>query len=291
MPSNYARTISYFSLGGLLLGCIVFISLWGPETGLLQDAYRAESERLFQSFAWSLAKATAQNDDLAQIDELRRLQRLPEVASAEVNKAGVDTQRARILIWEGKPVGHLDIRLHKTRWRLWRYRWFERILSLCILFLLTAGGLGIFWIRFQGKHKIRVIEMLHRAQRRSKRKHRAFLQKTDEARQRWIQQSFGWTVKGLLALDGSQRIVAINNIAQNYLKLTQKVAGTHWLDHVTSPEWVAALRQSIANPGARIPLPESPGEVRAFLMTFPIPGDLNPESTWIVFDTPSESVK
>ena len=68
MPSNYARTISYFSLGGLLLGSIVMISLWGPESGLLQDAYRAESERLFQSFTWPLAKATAQNDDLAQID-------------------------------------------------------------------------------------------------------------------------------------------------------------------------------------------------------------------------------
>jgi hypothetical protein len=281
MPSSLSRTVAWFSLGGWVCVSLVLIGLWGPETGLLQDAHRAEVERLFQAISSPLARGNAMNDDLSRIDELSRLQKIPGVASAQINEKPDSDRSRNALVWEGRTVGHLEIRVLKTPWRLWRYRWLERALSLGILFVLAAGALGIFWNRSQQRHRLRVIGMLKREHKRMANRRQIDQARQETGHKRWIGQAMEYASKGLLVLDGNQRVVMANTAAMEHFKLTENILGAHWLDSVGSPEWAAALRRSVENPGARTSGPASTDSLPVFLLTFSKPGTSIPESTWI----------
>ena len=179
-------------------------------------------------------------------------------------------------------MGTLEIRLRKTRWRLWRYRWLERALSLGFVFILASGALGYFWERRQENLRQKVIGLLERQRVRLCKQHTINRDLARIEHERWLEQAMEWTSKSLFILDGNQRLVMANASALDTFHLTRKALGSHWLDHARSPEWAAALCQSVDNPDLRVSGPVSTHSLPTFLITYPKPGALSPESTWIV---------
>ncbi len=144
-----------------------------------------------------------------------------------------------------------------------------------------AGIVGFLWNRTLEHHQQRIVDMLRRQRARLYQRRQADKVLSETERNRWLLQAMGWATNALLVLDGSQHIVMANPAAMDHFKLSPHVLGSHWLDHVGSPEWAAALRRSIENPGLRVSGPPSTHALPVVLLTFSRPEVSIPESTWI----------
>jgi hypothetical protein len=91
---------------------------------------------------------------------------------------------------------------------------------------------------------------------------------------------------GKVQLDESQRLVAANRRAEEAFQLTREATGNHWFETQRSPQWAAALRETLENPGRSVPGPLNGAMPGTSLLTFSGSGGA-PACTWIIYHTPA----
>ncbi len=238
----------------------ITLALAGPLSRLLRAAQVAESRRLVEAFQPALASARVRGDDLAQIDELKRIEQLPGVVRVRVHSTG-----------------HLQIEVTPGPWHKQLYRITERYATVSALLISVGALCGWGWQQRLKAFK----EKWKRGRQRLRLRHRrarlqAEMRKTEELLP-WVHQAVAFARGGLVLLDRHQSLVAFNRMAGDLFGLTPQILGSHWLDLKNSPTWAQALRQSLDHPGQQIPLHLAERSDPIFLLSFPALG-----STWIL---------
>lgn len=250
-----------WGLGLATASVLIFVLAFrSPLAALLREAHAAESQRLREAFQPTLLRALAHEDDLARIDELKRLQSLPGVLFANL------TADQRLIL-----------NVAQTPWQRYRYRFLERLWSVS----LGLGVLGVVLgarVQRQQQHLFTRVKR-GRARARS-RYQRARVHTYIEQVEIWlprVQQAMSLALPGLVLLDRHQSIVAFNALAGTFFQLSPQATGSHWLDLYDQPLWAHALRRSLGQPGEQIPVPLPQRPEPVFLLSFPALG-----STWIL---------
>ncbi len=255
--------ITTFALFSALMSTSLLMGMWGPLSTILHEGHVAETQRLQDAFEQPLAEAIATGDDLAKIDQLHRLQKLPGVISAKVDG-----------------VSRLKVHLSQSRWQRLRYICIERIWTLAVLMGIVGGWAGWSYHRAKHRHLQRLNSLLERRHRHHQFLLKELRQKTEARYADWGRQAMRWSPEGLVLLDHQQRIVGFNRKSGELLHLPIDVVGTHWLDIQRSPEWASALRLSVDHPEEQVCGPHIDSCLDISLMTTLKEGAV--DSTWIV---------
>jgi PAS domain-containing protein len=254
--------VLYFALGCAGVAALLGLALWGPMEAVLHEGHRAEINRLMDAFEQPLEDAIAKGDDLAQIDQLHRLQKLPGVISARIES------------------GHLKIQVSRTRWQRLRYVCLERLWTLGVCMAVLGGIFGWIVQRRRRDHLARLKQLLLRQQNRRRAAMTGQHTALDRQYRAWMSEAADFNPGGLVLLDSQQTVALCNAKARDLLGFTADTAGKHWLDIQPSEAWASALRRSAELPGFPVEGP-SEGPVKTSLITRLKDSDII-DTTWIV---------
>jgi PAS domain-containing protein len=245
-------------LGGAL-ALLIAGTLQQPLMHALTESHHGQELRLLQGAEPLLRSALTRNDDLAQIDEIRRLRKLSDVVNViQAADGGISIKLSR----------H---RLRQTRLEMWQRT------GLFVMVCALGGGLIEAWRQRMTRKKWNQLRRHGRRRRTRLRAHQKRL--CDDLRHdllAWIRQALAFSDQALVLLDGQQRVVAVNSRAQKAFNLPVNALGRHWLELYSSPEWAVALRQSLAYPAQRTSAPPPAHAAEVSLLTF------TPGATWII---------
>jgi len=251
----------------------------------IQAGANAERRRLYDSFEVPISAAIGAGDDLVKIDELRRLQSLPGVLSAQVLINSPWPAESRVLKFQNKNVGALRVRLSSAPWKRLRTRLFERLLIEIGVLGLLGMLVGLGAARFQRAHVHRLYMLLKRRRAR----HWRLLKSREETVRGeilpWTRQALEFCDQGLILLDSRQVVIAANRAARRSWTLRGDIEGRHWLELFPEADWFAALDRSLVSPGSWLPGPTGADQAATRLLTF------SGELTWIVSGIPASQAR
>jgi hypothetical protein len=257
---------------GVLIAAFIAIcltwSLWVPVSVAFRESQAREKQRLTECFSSRIAAAMDIDDDVARLDELRRLEKIPDVLSAHI-------------VSQGSVFQALQLDLSDKPLRVWRARYGERAWS-AIFITACIGGLAGFGVR---RYRLWLIDRLRRHRVRCRiirQQYRERLQfHWEDQTRRWLHQALRFVPHGIVLLDGNQRIIAFNPPARHMSFNIDHGIGRHWLELESAPEWAAALRETLEHPGLRVIGPVSERAGPSSLLTF-MRSDQTVDTTWLM---------
>jgi PAS domain-containing protein len=266
MKRPFFELFGVASLVGLAVPATILSAMWFPTVGALQQAQQNERQRILQCFMDPLAKALASGDDLARVDELKRLNALPGVSHVRLETGeGKPPRGAVALIWEGRHVGQLGFRLTSGLAKKSIYHWLERAFSVSLLCVVFAMAAAAVVGRRMHSHRRRVVSALGRLRRRRRSVAKERLASAAIDRDGWLRQFVVSLPQGTAVLDHEQRLVAFNAAAAAVFDLSDAALGRNWLDVVRSAAWAGALGRSLERPGD--PQPVTPERISPSVRT------------------------